>query len=244
MMPAFVLLSSARSGSSLLVNYLNCHSDIWCRGEILNGDGRKDAAPETMGRDALCEYVRSAYSDSRGRLVGSKVHTHHFDELPIDLGAFLDFSSAARTIVLYRRNALEAYVSLKVAQRNNLWYSTRLQNQDAVAVDWSHFLRYRERERDRWRRCLNLLAARECESRLVSYEDLVMAPQSVLHKLFCFLDVAPCDVATESVRQNPRPLSEKISNWASLPLAGEGDNCTQLCLLPPASAHLRSINVT
>lgn len=217
-MMSFLILSSARSGSSLLVNYLNCHSSIRCWGEILNPDSGIGRNVDVMSHDELCTYVRSFFSESGDGYVGAKLLNHHFDELPLTLSSAIELSNWPRVIVLYRQNLLDAFVSLRIAQANNIWYSTDHTNTQSLALDWTSFEHYSQRERSRWARCLSELARLGCKVRVVTYEQMVGNPQATLDGLFLFLGLDTCEVWTESVRQNPWDLRDKVANWSCLPV--------------------------
>jgi LPS sulfotransferase NodH len=217
-MMSFLILSSARSGSSLLVNYLNCHASIRCWGEILNSDSGIDQNVEAMSYHQLCTYVASFFPHSGDGCVGAKLLNHQFDELPLTLSRVIELSNWPKVIVLYRQNLLEAFVSLRIAQANNIWYSTDQTNNQSLSLDWTSFEMYAHRERSRWARCLSELPASGCKVRFVTYEQMVDNPQATLDSLFVFLGLDTCEVRTESVRQNPGNLSEKVENWSCLPV--------------------------
>lgn len=227
-MPNFLVLSSARSGSSLFANYLNSHHDVRCWGEILNFESGINPEVHTLSPPDLKSFVKSVFSCDAGKLVGAKIHTHQLYELPISLSALLECTVRPRVIVLYREAILDTYVSLQIALQNNVWYTTDAVNADTVFVDWKHFQTYSGRERNRWAECLQIVKTCACASLMVSFERLVANTQPVMDEVFQFLGIPSVAVETESLRQNPRALEEKVSNWGDLPASKNGADCRLL----------------
>ncbi len=221
-MPNFLVISSARSGSSLFANYLSSHHDVKYWGEILNTESSINPMVDSLNRDDLLSYVESIMVCRDAEWVGAKIHTHQLHELPISLSDILKGLNNPKILVIYRKSMLDTYVSLRIALKNNLWYSTAVVNSEQVHVDWSHFEKYAQRERSRWADCLGVLEALQCPTLVLSYERLIADTQRAMDVVFSFLGLNPVPVESESVRQNPSPVGEKISNWNELLLAKEG----------------------
>jgi LPS sulfotransferase NodH len=209
----FIVLASARSGSRLLVNYLNSHPQIRCHGEVLNSPHYVCGKAHAMSRRRLRHHVKSFYL--KGRTVGTTFHTHHFEDIPIRADDIVEILQRPKVLVLYRENQLESYVSLTIARQSNIWYSTSIVNKEAITVDWHKYLAYVDHERKLWDACLKSVQS-ACAVHTVTFEQMVAAPQATLDDVFTFLGVPSCHIWTESVRQNPRPLSEKILNYSDL----------------------------
>jgi LPS sulfotransferase NodH len=212
-----LILSAGRSGSTLLVNYLNSHPRIYCRGEILNSGTKIYGCLEGKSRERLLLHIRSYYRQRRGQYVGAKFHTHQFDELALPLRDVVEALHQPKVIVLYRENLLETYVSLQIARGNNLWCSDSVVNHEAIRVDWHDFLRYAAHERARWENCLAAVVG-SCATHTLTFEEMVGDPQKALDGVFAFLGLPTCPVTTRTIRQNPQPLSDKIVNYAELPI--------------------------
>ena len=138
-MPNFFVLSSARSGSSLFSNYLSAHHDVKCWGEILNPESGINPEVGSLTGDGLLEFVNSILSCAEGQWVGAKIHTHQLYELPISLSAALECADRPQILVIFREAMLDTYVSLQIALRNNVWYSTNVVNDEKIKIEWTHF---------------------------------------------------------------------------------------------------------
>jgi LPS sulfotransferase NodH len=211
-----IVLSSGRSGSSLLVNYLNSNRYIDCHGEILSSEhcyGNLEGKSTTELRAHVVSFFRrrsTAY-------VGAKFLTHQFEELKITIEDVLEVLREPKVLLLYRSNLLETYVSLLIAQENNIWYSSDTVNHISVPVNQQEFLDYVSVQRSRWRRCLQSICGR-APLFYMTYEELVEAPRESMDRAFAFLDVPPAPIYTKSVKQNPQSFREKVSNYDVLDL--------------------------
>ena len=82
-----------------------------------------------------------------------------------------------------------------------------------------------QREQSRWADCWRTIEAQQYPTFILSFERLVADPQSSMDAVFEFLGLNPVPVESESVRQNPSPVVEKVSNWNELPLAKASSEC-------------------
>jgi LPS sulfotransferase NodH len=206
-----IVLSAARSGSSLFVNYLNSNRQIHCHGELLNSDHGYGSV-EGKSKDELCRHVAYFFRPHEELYVGCKFLTHQFDELDITVKDILDLLKYPKVLVLYRRNLLDTYVSLQIAVQTGVWYSSTAVNDVAITLDLEAFREFAYVQRRRWTECLQAirtLGPHFC----LSYEDLVNNPATTMSNAFAFLELESVAVHTDSVKQNPWSLKNKVSNY-------------------------------
>lgn len=213
-----IVLSAGRSGSSLLVNYLNSNRQIHCHGEVLNSGHEIYGTTEGKTRKELIRHVASFFQKRDATYVGAKFLTHQFDELEITVSDVLEVLRRPKVIALYRRSLLETYVSLLIAQETDTWYSTDVINNISVTLDLARFHEFAEVQRQRWQNSMREVS-RLCSFVCVSYEDLISNRRASSDRIFAFLDIPSTTVHSESLRQNPGTLKSKISNYDSLPPA-------------------------
>jgi LPS sulfotransferase NodH len=223
-----IVLSAGRSGSSLLVNYLNSNRQIHCHGEVLNSGHEIYGTTEGKTREELIRHVASFFQKRDATYLGAKFLTHQFDELDITVSDVLEVLRRPKVIALYRRSLLETYVSLLIAQETDTWYSTDVINNVSVILDLAQFHEFAEGQRRRWEDSMREVS-RLCSFMCVSYEDLVSNRSEATQRIFSFLDLPATAVHSKSVRQNPGDLRSKIANYDSLPHAE---------VTAAASAHL------
>lgn len=223
-----IVLSAGRSGSSLLVNYLNSNRQIYCHGEVLNSGHKIYGTTEGKTREELIRHVASFFQKRDVTYIGAKFLTHQFDELDIAVSDVLEVLRRPKVIALYRRSLLETYVSLLIAQETDTWYSSDVINNVSITLDLAQFHEFAEVQRRRWEDSMQEVS-RLCSFMCVSYENLVSNRSEATQRIFSFLHLPAIDVHSESLRQNPGDLRSKISNYDSL-LPAE--------LTAAASAHL------
>ena len=213
----FLIVSSARSGSTLLVQLLNNNKGIQCKSELLNRELLEQYQLTGASRRTLINYILAMLLPMKIWLpyTGFKVFSEQLEFCNLPLDQMLEGLCYPPVIVLYRQNLLESYVSLKIAFQTNIWYSENTVNNYSVKVDWNEFQRYIERQKRRWKRAMSSL--RGVKKVIISYEELVGSLQNeTMQRLFTFLNM-PLDrdqlLVVKSVRQNPLQLEKKVVNY-------------------------------
>ena len=207
----FLILSAARSGTTLLVDYLNCHPRIRCRGEILNSDWACYGNPRCMGPDRLRLQIESFFLRPTGMLAGAKVLTYQFDELQIKLRDVLELLDNPAIIVLYRERMLEQFVSLKTAERDRIWHSTKPAKSAPIALHPATFVAYAQRERRMW--ADNLAEVEGRRVHFLSYERMTQETEESMRELFEFLGLETCSVHSPLVKLHSKPLVTRLTNY-------------------------------
>jgi len=214
----FLILSSPRSGTTLLLDYLNCSRQVRCYGEILGRDHFQYGDPYRMTPERIRLHVESYFVKRPGTWVGAKILTFHLDELPITLADLLEVLSAPKIILLYRQDLLEQYTSFHLAMATGVWHPRKPVELALIRLDPDDFLAFAERERRMWQEnCARLNLAQTCA---VSYEDLHADPRSQLARVFNYLNVEPAELRSRLVKTNPRPLFQKVANYEEFAARG------------------------
>lgn len=214
---SFVIVSSGRSGSTLLVQLLNTNKRIQCSMEPLNRELLDKHQLEGADSRTLLNYMLAMLLPGNLwlRYTGFKLFNEQLEYCNLGLQEVVRGLHHPPIIVLYRENLLETFVSLKIAFQNNIWYSENQVNNCSVEVDWDEFYLYAEGERMRWKKTISDL--RGMRKIIISFDELTGSQQKeTMHRLFAFLNlevdqsthIVPC-----SVRQNPQTLEKKIVNY-------------------------------
>lgn len=218
----FLVLSSARSGSNLMVDYLKQHWRVTCHREIINANFEVYGNVTHKCRVRKRLHILSFFVKLPlcGRLprqfVGAKVLIDQFAINAISASDVARDLGVPKVIALYRTDMLEAFVSRKIAMRTERWYSREAPNADAVEVDWNEFMEFCNNERRLWSDCLGALREK-CEVLYVEYEALIQDPTGQMTRVLAFIGVQlNRRPIAKSVRQNPWPLDRKITNFAVL----------------------------
>ena len=215
----FLVLSSARSGSTLLMQYLGSHPSLLCSfQEPLN---RETLAEQNLVgyKTGILNYLTASVLPWRPwawRYAGCKVFCEQLEYCRICLHDILVALRHPVVVVLYRRNMLDTYVSLHIAFQTGVWFSEEeVKEERRVHVDWQAFQDYVQEERERWRESLQGLKKAK-KIHFLSYEELSSNRDSSLAGVFSFLGVSQSHVTAFSKKQNPLSLEEKVLNIAEI----------------------------
>jgi len=229
----FLILSTARSGTNLLVDLLNSHPDCLCGYEIfsrvhLASDHIPWPLEDLPDLGALCALRHSdpvalvdrldRLTRARGyRAVGFKLMYIEAEETPT-IREHLLADPGIRVVHVHRRQSLRRLVSLRRAQRTGEWLvrdgepqtrppPVRLTLRDIV----NEFEYLREQEQS--------YAALDATHPVLhlTYEDMIVDLRATARELFGFLGLRPWDQWTAgTVKTGTDSLREAIANYDEL----------------------------
>jgi LPS sulfotransferase NodH len=238
--PVFVL-ASHRSGSNLLIDYLNRLPGVQSHSEILCRPFATGPAWFQKGRRAALRHIRLSLHALRAPNRGCKFMFDQlaFNGLSLDglNGAFPD----AKYIVLYRQSLAEQYVSKEAALATDQWtlYHERERKQVRVHVDPSALRTYIERLRKRYQHAIDRpwMPGRAL---LLSYEELTADPARRLREDICpLLGVPPAEPQSFLLKQNKQPLAERVENYREVAALLHSPLCQQYYAWPSRQPALR-----
>ena len=209
-MPRFIILSEPRTGSSYLQSLLRVHLEVDCKEDYLSD--------EYGPRDDPIGDVNRRLSNLSKSVVGFKTFPEHLIYHRLSLLELVRRLDVRWVIVPWRDNFLEMYVSLQIALKTNVWYSTEPMSQyESVHVNGKELLQYLAETEQRWKDVVKDWPP-DIVPIFVKYEDLVENTTSEMQRiLHCMsLDPTDCVFEAECCRQNPAPVSQKVSTWKQL----------------------------
>jgi LPS sulfotransferase NodH len=214
----FIVLSRPRTGSNMLISFLNSHPNIHAKSEIfanLNGRACKDILARGFARQPF--YVKAA---------GFKIFYHHpFDDDSGDVWDILTGVDDLRIIHLKRRNTLRALISRKIAVAQGVWtvsLSDPPKDNENKAVTFTvQELEAGFRETKRWVQ-FGDEKFKAYPMLTVYYEDLVNDPETVFRKITDFLGVRFVSPRTDLKKLNPEKMRDLVTNYAELKSAFQG----------------------
>lgn len=136
----FVIFCTARSGSYLLVDYLNKFSRIRCYGEIFKPN-RLELSKAQIGRlkinnvakrDSMpLKFMNQVYNLSANLTTGFKIFPTHNKKA-------IEYLIEDRRIkkILLIRNFIEVHLSLLMARKTNVWYNNKTEQKNTVKIDF------------------------------------------------------------------------------------------------------------
>ena len=209
-MPRFIILSEPRTGSTYLQSLLRLHFEVECKEDYLSDEyGPKD--------DPIGDVNRQLSNLSQS-VVGFKTFPEHLVYHNLSLLELVRRLDVKWVIVVWRENFLEMYVSLQIALKTNVWYSMQPTSQsESVHVDGKELLQYLAETEQRWKDVVKDWPP-DVVPIFVKYEDLVQNTTSEMHRILHCMSLDPTDYEfeAESCRQNPAPVSQKVSTWNEL----------------------------
>ncbi|XP_065901581.1 uncharacterized protein [Dysidea avara] len=215
---SFIILSSARSGSTLLRFLLNGHPKITCLGELLNRKFLNNHQLCGMSSYVLVNYILASLLPRKLWLpfTGFKLFHEQMEFCNLRFEEILAALLCPPVIVLFRENMLDTYTSLQIAFKTDVWYSEdESSREERIEIDWQEFVGYVANLRERWKRSMMGIPL-NAKVFFVSYEELTTNKDRTMNKIFQFLNLEDCNVETTAKKQNPLSLREKIINYKQI----------------------------
>ncbi len=226
----FVIVGTARTGSTMLISLINAHSQALTLGEIFRSPDAigwdipayaqiADKSAFTLYRSDPLRFLRQEiYREWKPgqKAMGFKIFYYHARQAPFSaVWDYLQTETDIRVLHIKRRNVLAQYLSLQRAHLTNQW-SGRNSNGETEPMFLSteecrrHFLwlRAQEAETDTFFAHHPLLE--------VEYEALVADRAGQMAKVQDFLGLERQDLTPGTRQQRRRPLSAEIANFDAL----------------------------
>jgi hypothetical protein len=211
---SFVMLAGMRTGSNFLEANLNALAGVACHGEVFN--------PHFMGHERRTEQfgisMAARNADPLAVLAamrrGPDLSGFRFfhDHDPRVLTAVLGDPACAKIILT--RNALESYVSLKIAQATGQWKANNAKSMKTAKVQFveAEFAAHQADQQEFHRIVLRKLQVTGQAAFVLDYADL--GELDVLNGLAAFLGVEARLAAVDGTlkKQNPQSLTDKVAN--------------------------------
>jgi LPS sulfotransferase NodH len=213
----FIVLSRSRTGSNMLISFLDSHPNICAAGEIfsnLNEKNYKDILSKAFAKQPF--HVKAK---------GFKIFYYH----PIDdksCGIWDDLVALDDLYVIHlkRKNILHTLISRKIAGIKDVWFinSADRHSEDERKKLTVTFTVDELREGFKQTREWEEIGDKRFRNHpLISiyYEDLVNDRESTFRKVTEFLGVRYIEPNTTLKKQNSKSMSESVANYEELKLA-------------------------
>lgn len=223
----FVIVGQQRTGSTLLQLLLSSHSDVLSFGELFNpSEEIRQKGSKRIGRtlaldddpiEYLENYVYRKYPDNI-KAVGFRLfYTHARNDEWKGVWEYLR-KSKERIIHLKRRNLLDRYLSLQLAQMSKKWIA--FQGDPSPSYSRPITLNVKDCFRDFHR---SVWFQNEVDDFFkdnpiveVIYEDLAADPVGECRRIQTFLGLEVTKLLSESLKQQTKKNSEIIVNYDQL----------------------------
>lgn len=227
----FVIIGTARTGTTLLWSYMNSHPDILCLRGVYGSTNKinfgkyYDILPDECTDNKLInernnspvkfikEYVFKEYSQNY-MAVGFKYfydHDRHLKNKDDILNYFVE-NKDIKFVHIIRENLVETLYSYKRALNNKNWHQKE-EKEFSIEIPFEECREYFENTMTQRNRFNELFKDRMFG---IIYEDFIKQPELVLTKLQGFLNVPKRIIKTEIVKNFNIPLSKAIINYSEL----------------------------
>lgn len=223
--PLFIL-AYARTGSQLLVSYLNSLAGVSMRKEVLNENKPEGIRSGPCSKEQVMKHLRLSVLSHSTQVGGVKLIFNQMRRHGVSVSDLENYFHGTKFLVLYRKSLGEQFVSSKIAQKNRKWSLGKGQSRklETVLVEPSDFIKYCQSVRERYEEIRRDSFVMD-NSLWIAYEELSESPEVLFKENVCpFLSVAYSSITTNFARQNPQPLSQKVANYSELePLFSSGE---------------------
>lgn len=206
----FIILSRSRTGSNLLISYLNFHPNIIAEREIfrfLDGRDYQDVLGRVFGKQPF--FVKAK---------GFKLfYSHPIDDKDSKLWDTLAAMDNLSVIHLKRKNILRTLVSRKIAGMTDVWVAKsddQLRKNVSISFTNEELIEGFQQTRD-W----EVYGDSHFENqhlRSFYYEDLARHTEGTFREITEFLGVRYRKPRTKQIKQNKKSLAETIENYDAL----------------------------
>jgi LPS sulfotransferase NodH len=214
---AVFVVTCPRSGSNLLIDYLQQLPGVQSLSEVLNW-GMNIGPPKCLHFKRAIRHIRLSMQTLKTPLRGCKIFLRELANYRITIDDLERAFPAANYIVLYRENLADQYVSQKAAELTKQWVLVpgMERKRATIAVDPTHFQQHCAQMRSGYETVLAHPAVRE-RGVVVTYNELTRDPSWCLREVICpLLNVPDAPPRSLLCKQNLEPLSERVTNYAEV----------------------------
>ena len=214
--PCFIL-ASRRTGSNLLLSYLNSIPGTSFAPEVLHSGMYYGIRDKFISKNAAIRHILHSIHHCKHRVCGAKLIRIQMETHRIWPGDLKNLFPQAKFIILYRKSLLEQYLSLKIAEMTNVWVWTKdFKLPDSLTIDPAGFEEHCRLTRAFYSRILAYPGIKE-SAVILSYEELAGDPQRVFEeKIEPFLKLPETRVRSGMIRQNWKQPEEIIKNYGEI----------------------------
>lgn len=216
----FVVFAEMRTGSNFLEQNINQFEDLECLGELFNP--RFIGFPNLPDRHGITKEARDkdpnilldkVQSDSTTKLPGFRFFNDHDSRV---LKECLEDPACGKIILT--RNALDSYVSRKIAAATGQWKLTDLKDKKTAKITFNarEFEDFLDAAQSFQLKLLKALQITGQTAFYINYDDINSI--DVLNGLAKFLGSKKAAKGMKKTlkKQNPAPMEEKVKNFAEM----------------------------
>ena len=206
----FIVLTRSRTGSNMVISFLNSHRNINAKSEIFRDCDKNEIRMK----------LENVFNNNDPKIMASGFKIFYYHPLNLscpELWNNLINLKNLKIIHLKRKNILKTLVSKKIAENTGCWESEK------NIIDKKKkqlYINYEELEKGfqitkNWEKQGDLMFEKHHKI-IVHYEDIVDSPVNFFIDISNFLNLPVQKLNTKLKKQNPEKLSELIINYEEL----------------------------
>ena len=224
-----LIIATCRSGSNLLLSYLNQQPGVCTLSEVLSSQLPIGPRQDCLPPDKAIKHVRLCLQGEKTPVRGCKLMLYQLANCRLGMNHLHAAFPEAKYIVLYRESLAEQYVShqLALSTRQYLLRPGEQRKQAELTIKPTELRAYCD---DIRRGYCEVLHHRWLEGRsvLLSYEELIDDPEHWLRDQICtLLGVQYAPLQTQLCKQNTRPLAQQVTNYRDVAALLQSPLCRQ-----------------
>lgn len=211
-----LVITSPRTGSSLLCELLRQHPDVTVRGEALSPQGDNGIAGITE-RARIRRHLEHHLAAQRSEVPGAKIFHADLERAHLGPDDLCEWFPDVFPVLLYRESLPAQYVSWMQARATRQWQlppGADRRELPLLRFDPDRFRAFREDERRRLHEAYERFR-RQGSLAVVRHEDLVDDPTAVATAVWRTFGLEPVPLRQMGRRRHStyRSISERLSNW-------------------------------
>jgi len=215
--PLFVV-ASCRTGSNLLLSYLNNQPAVCMRGELLYPGSPFGVRRYKTPPASALHHIRLSLQSLKSPIRGCKIMLYQLANCRLSIDDVGAAFPNAKYIILYRENLARQFVSHRLADITQQ-YALRAGDDKKltrITVQPEELSKYCNETQEGYRELLRHGCLQKC-SVLLSYEELVQNADLWLRQVICpMLGIEAVAASTNFQKQNSQPLDDVITNYAQV----------------------------
>ncbi len=226
--PVFIV-ATRRSGSNLLLDYLKSIPNTSFKAEILNSRMSYGIRRRFISKRTVLRHIAHSINYSEHRIFGTKLISSQMQTHGIVLQDLKNLFPSVRFIILYRQSLLDQFISLKIAEKTNVWQwiDNGFLLPDSIDIDLHELNCFCGEVKTFYEGILASSWLRE-RSLIISYEELVSDPHGLFNRsVFPFLDVSASRIWSVTKKQNNKRPFEIVNQYEKLKKLINEESLTQ-----------------
>jgi LPS sulfotransferase NodH len=212
--PVFVL-ATHRSGSNLLIDYMNRLRGVQCHSEVLCLTLPYGLSPAQCRPEVAVRHLRRSMHTLTAPVRGCKLMLDQLADCGLTLDALDQAFPGAKYLILYRSALAEQFLSRQAAKVTDQWVllDGQERKEARIHIDAGNLRAYCADIRQAYREILDHAWLSE-RGVLLSYEQLAADPVHCMSEWVCpLLDVPASQPETMLRKQNVLPLEQRVANY-------------------------------